>query len=595
MIILSLIILILITALPSFFKFFPENCYNRISAIVLLFCAILAFNTLDIESIGSGIAIYGGLFHITIITQLMDIVLYIIASLILIAWPLIKNSQSDQSERYKNEASAPQAEIKNISYSANYSLIILFSLLGASLLISSYDLISMYLSIELQSFAVYVLATLYKNSESSTSAGLKYFLLGGLSSCFILFGAGLIYAFTGLTNLESIYSLISVSEITNIISTNININSIIATETGGLGIMGGFFLGIIFIIVGFLFKIAAAPLHNWSPDVYDDTPTIVTIWLTVMPKISILIFLLELYTGFKSLDLIVDNNYLYNLVNVNDTLNISSIIRNLLLMSSLLSLLIGSVVGLVQIRIKRLLAYSTISHVGFILLALAINTEQSIDSFLFYIIQYSITNLNIFLIIIALSYIYNNKSIILKDIKYISDFKGQFFLNPLICLSFSICLFSMAGVPPLIGFFSKQYVLYSAIQSGYIFMSLICIIVSVISASYYLKIIKVLMDEITQINNNYFDKRTAIKQNTPASQASILADKDTELFSSTEAPHYSSVHQVAPGEGESSYILLSNYHSFLISTLTLSILLFILKPSLILNSTQLLSLSLFNF
>lgn len=303
-----------------------------------------------------------------------------------------------------------------------------------------------------------------------------------------------------------------------------------------------------------------------------------------MPKISILIFLLELYTGFKSLDLILDNNYLYNLVNVNDTLNISSIIRNLLLMSSLLSLLIGSVVGLVQIRIKRLLAYSTISHVGFILLALAINTEQSIDSFLFYIIQYSITNLNIFLIIIALGYIYNNKSIILKDIKYISDFKGQFFLNPLICLSFSICLFSMAGVPPLIGFFSKQYVLYSAIQSGYIFMSLICIIVSVISASYYLKIIKVLMDEITQI-----------KQNTPASQASILAEKDTALFSSTEAPHYSSVHRSAPGDGESSYILLSNYHSFLISTLTLSILLFILKPSLILNSTQLLSLSLFNF
>jgi NADH-ubiquinone oxidoreductase chain 2 len=125
----------------------------------------------------------------------------------------------------------------------------------------------MYLSIELQSFAVYVLSTLYRNSESSTSAGLKYFLLGGLSSCFILFGAGLIYAFTGLTNFESIYSLISVSEINNITTQNHKV----------LGLMGGFFLGIIFIIVGFLFKIAAAPLHNWSPDVYDDTPTIVTI------------------------------------------------------------------------------------------------------------------------------------------------------------------------------------------------------------------------------------------------------------------------------------------------------------------------------
>jgi NADH-ubiquinone oxidoreductase chain 2 len=588
MLITSLIILILITALPSFFKFLPENCYNRISAIVLLFCAILSFNTLNIENIGSGIAIYGGLFHITIITQFMDIILFLIAGLILIAWPLIKNNQSFQPELSKIEeepsiknnikssvssgenigsyAINEEKKIKNISYSTNYSLIILFSLLGSSLLISSYDLISMYLSIELQSFAVYVLATLYKNSESSTNAGLKYFLLGGLSSCFILFGAGLIYAFTGLTNLESIYSLISVSEINNIINNDFNINFILSKDSGGLGIMGGFFLGIIFIIVGFLFKIAAAPLHNWSPDVYDDTPTIVTIWLTIMPKISILIFLLELYTGFKSLDILVDNNYLYDNINLNDSLNISSILRNLLLMSSLLSLLIGSVVGLVQIRIKRLLAYSTISHIGFILLALAINTEQSVDSFLFYIIQYTITNLNIFLIIIALGYIYN-QSIILKDIKYISDFKGQFFSNPLICLSFSICLFSMAGVPPLIGFFSKQYVLYSAVQSGYIFMSFICILVSVISASYYLKIIKVLMDEITQINNNKnFDKQ--INSN------SILYSKNNQ---------------------ESSYLILSNYHSFLISTLTLSILLFILKPSLILNSTQLLSLSLFNF
>jgi NADH-ubiquinone oxidoreductase chain 2 len=188
------------------------------------------------------------------------------------------------------------------------------------------------------------------------------------------------------------------------------------------------------------------------------------------------------------------------------------------------------------------------------LLSLSINTEQSIDSFLFYIIQYTITNLNIFLIILALGYVLS-QSIILKDIKYISEFKGQFFLNPLICLSFSICLFSMAGVPPLIGFFSKQYVLYSAVQSGYIFMSFISIIVSVISASYYLKIIKVLMHENEQqsINNK------EINQNS---------------YGST--------------------IILSNYHSFLISILTLSILFFIFKPSLILNSTQLLSLSLFN-
>ena len=178
-------------------------------------------------------------------------------------------------------------------------------------------------------------------------------------------------------------------------------------------------------------------------DVYDDSPTIVTIWITIMPKISILIFLLEIQSQIG-----------------NSLITIFSLsLKTLLLISSLLSLLIGTIVGLAQSRIKRLLAYSTISHIGFILLALAINTEQSIDSFLFYIIQYSITNLNTFLILIALGYVLkNNSQSILEsfqDIKYITELKGLFFNNPLLSLSLTICLFSMAGVPPLLGFFSK--------------------------------------------------------------------------------------------------------------------------------------------
>ena len=160
------------------------------------------------------------------------------------------------------------------------------------------------------------------------------------------------------------------------------------------------------------------------------------------------------------------------------TYNTSYVLKMLLLISSLFSLVIGTVVGLAQTRIKRLLAYSTISHIGFILLALAINTEQSTDSFIFYIIQYSLTNLNVFLIIIALGFIINNsgikwysnsKNVFLFDfdIRYISSFKGLFFSNPILSLSLAICLFSMSGIPPLLGFFSKQFVLLSAVQSGY--------------------------------------------------------------------------------------------------------------------------------
>ena len=500
MIFLSILILIVAIALPSFNQNISKILYVRISSIIFIYAGALCFNAFYIQSIGSGIGIYSGLFQVTTITQFLDFVILIIGGLILISWPL------NFKERIINTWPA-----------AEYSLIVLFSTFGQILLVSSQDLISMYLSIELQSFGVYILSTIYRDSESATKAGLKYFLLGSLSSCIILLGSGLVYSYSGLTNLESIFQLITVTENTLIIQ--------------------GLSLGIVLIFIGYLFKISAAPLHNWAPDVYDDSPTIITIWLTIMPKLSILIFLLEIQSQIG-----------LSLLTV-----FSLSIKNLLLISSLLSLIIGSVLGLSQSRIKRLLAYSTISHIGFILLSLAINTEQAIDSFLFYIIQYSLTNLNTFLILIALGYIIKNNSStykpVFQDIKYITELRGLFFNNPLLSLSLTICLFSMAGVPPLLGFFSKQFVLYSAMQSEYYFIGIIAILTSVISASYYLKIIKVLHTENTNSSSN-----------------------ETVVNTS-----------------------LSSVHSFMISTLTLFILLFILKPSILLNSTQLLALSLFYY
>jgi len=539
MIFISLLILIVAIALPSFQKNFSPILFTRLSSIIFIYAGALSFNALYIESIGSGLGIYSGLFHVTVTSQIMDTFLLLIASLILIAWPVINNSLlTVKNDTVNKTNNLPQHKVgKAINPCTEYSLIIMFSTLGASLLISCADLVSMYLSIELQSFGVYILSTLYRDSESATSAGLKYFLLGGLSSCIILLGSALIYSYTGLTNFESIYSLVSVSYSNQIIH--------------------GLTLGFILVIIGLLFKIAAAPLHNWAPDVYDDSPTIVTIWLTIMPKISILILLLELQSGISlSSEIVQSINIFSDLLSE----NIIYVLKNLLLISSLLSLIIGTVVGLAQTKIKRLLAYSTISHIGFILLALAINSEQSTESLIFYIIQYSLTNLNVFLIIIALGYLINNNKFINgnyygsnTDIRFISELKGQFFLNPVLSISLSICLFSMAGVPPLIGFFSKQFVLYSAVQSGYYFMSIVAILVSVISASYYLKIIRVLHTE----DNNSTNKIT--------------------------------------NSNETNESVLSNLHSFLISILTLSILLFVIKPSIILNSIQLLSLTLFNF
>lgn len=568
MLILSLIILITCKA------FNPINLnytfYIRVSTIILISSSILIYNTIDLTfTVTSGIGIYGGLYHVTLASQIMEFFLLIIGSLILISWPiknvpnnaalsLLNNSQLDNLENNKSKIKILLTDINYLKNSINYSIIVVFSSLGASLLLSSWDLISMYISIELQSFSLYVLSALYTDSEKSTSAGLKYFLIGGLASCLILLGSGLIYSSLGLTNFDSIFNILSVH-----LFYELNI----------------FNLGIFIIFGGFLIKIAAAPLHNWSPDVYDNTPTIVTIWLTIIPKISILIFLLEIYCQFNldfvSLGLESD---VVNLVSSESSIIYTTDfinkywIKYLLLTISISSLIIGGIVGLVQKRIKRLLAYSTISHLGFILLALTIFSSQSIESFIFYIIQYSITNLNIFLILIALSYLnkntinkklINNNNFLFKgitDINLISEFKGQFFKNPLISICFSICLFSLAGIPPLIGFFSKQFVLLSAIQEGCYLISILGIIVSVISASYYLKIIKEIYYETIVDSKN------------------LITNKNLSGYTPTITNYIKGNYQI------DTYIL-SNFHSYLISVLTLFIIFFIFKPSLILNPT----------
>lgn len=513
----------LLVYVPLFSYCITPSLFNRITSIVLIYSALLSVNVLDISSLASGVGIYSGLFHVTPLSLSIEAFLFIVGALILLGFPNITRGP-DQT--------------KSIFYYSisEYSLMILFTSIGQSFLCSSSDLVSMYLSIELQSFALYVLCTLYRNSESATSAGLKYFLLGGLSSALILLGSALIYSYTGLTQFESIYSLCTVISV-NVSNYSENIQPVT--------------LGLVLIGIGFLFKVAAAPLHNWAPDVYDGAPSIVTSWLTTMPKISIFVFLLELQTGlegsFESLSVIIGDSSI-------------NIWKNLLLISSLLSLIIGTVVGLSQYRIKRLLAYSTISHVGFLLLALLMNSEESIESFLFYLIQYSITNVCAFITLLAFGYaIYNNKSSSNNsgDIQFIDELRGQFKTNPLLVFSFSMCLFSIAGIPPLIGFFAKQMVLYSSTHAGYYFLSIICIICSVISASYYLKIIKVL----------YF--------------SSFFKTTDTSVNLENEV--------TIKNNG------VSNVHSLSISILTMIITLFVLQPQILLNSCHLLALSLFYY
>ena len=452
--------------------------FNRVAIIALIYCIL--HDTMSLSVISKGIGLHGGLLHITSITQVFHIFVFFISILILQltsfyprkVWVQEHSSLKDllfnNFVYYRTKIINKMGEHLKI---IEYPLILLFVISGAVFLMSTSDLVSIFLSIELQSYGLYLLSTIYRNSEVSTTGGLIYFLLGGLSSCFILLGTSLLYANSGTTSLDGLYIISSISDINN------NIVSWYKPYYINFSLL--------VLSVGFLFKIGAAPFHFWSPDVYDAIPTIVTTFVANIAKISIFVFLLELvfYTS----------NYIFEGQAISWTFG--------LLISSLLSLIIGTVVGLAQFRIKRLLAYSTISHVGFILLALSISSIESTQAFIFYLMQYSISNLNVFIILIAIgfslySYVSDNKEhkeLLDKNnspIQLISQLKGYFYINPLLSLSLAITIFSFVGIPPLVGFFAKQMVLSAALDNGYVFLSLIAILTSVISAVYYLNIIK---------------------------------------------------------------------------------------------------------
>ena len=509
MIIMSILILLLSNAVTL--RRDMSILFNRISIIALSY-AIL-HDIMSLSLITKGIGIHGGLLHITNITQVFHIFIFFMSILILQLtsfyprkvwvkeYSSLKDLLFNNFVYYRTKIINKMGEHLKI---IEYPLILLFVISGAVFLMSTSDLVSIFLSIELQSYGLYLLSTIYRNSELSTTGGLIYFLLGGLSSCFILLGTSLLYANSGTTSMDGLYIISSISDINN------NIVSWYKPYYINFSLL--------ILSVGFLFKISAAPFHFWSPDVYDAIPTIVTTFVAIIAKISILIFLLELvyYTS----------NYFFEGQALSWTFG--------LLISSLLSLIIGTVVGLTQFRIKRLFAYSTISHLGFILLALSISSIESTQAFIFYLIQYSISNLNVFIILIAIGFsLFSlketnenlDKELIDKSnspIQLISQLKGYFYINPLLSLSLTITIFSFVGIPPLVGFFAKQMVLSAALDNGYIFISLIAILTSVIGAVYYLNIIKEIFFFSPEYEVNPLFKNLILKGNIFNSKNNVI-------------------------------------------------------------------------
>ena len=403
------------------FKKNSSKLVQNTSLIVLLITAVITFNeTLGIKQT----FLFKNSIIIDYLSSFMKIVTLLVAFLALVI-------------------SSNYLKIFKI-FKVEYPILILSSVLGMMIMISSNDLIVFYMGLELQSLALYVLATFNRDQLKSSEAGLKYFVLSALSSGLLLYGCSLIYGFTGSTNF-------------NLIAEQLNDENYALT------------FGIVFILVGLAFKISAVPFHMWAPDVYEGSPTSVTLFFTMVPKIAALtVFIRFLYVPF---------------------LNLIEQWQMILIFLSIASMLLGAIAAIGQTNLKRLIAYSSISHIGYALAGLATGSNDGIQSSVIYITIYILMNLGLFSCLLMLKR--NNKYF--EDIE---DLSGLSKNHPLLSLSLLIILFSLAGIPPLAGFFAKFYIFKSVIEQSMYFLAIVGLLSTVVAAFYYLRIIKIM----------YFDK-----------------------------------------------------------------------------------------
>ncbi|EGP08131.1 NADH-ubiquinone oxidoreductase chain N [Bradyrhizobiaceae bacterium SG-6C] len=321
-----------------------------------------------------------------------------------------------------------------------YAILVLLSTTGMMVLISSGDLIMLYLGLELMSLALYVVASSHRDDTKSTEAGLKYFVLGALSSGMLLYGASLIYGFTGTVSFAGI-----------------------AAEAKGGNI--GLLFGLVFLLAGLCFKVSAVPFHMWTPDVYEGAPTPVTAFFASAPKVAALaVFTRVALTAFPG---------------------IVPQWQQIVVFVSIASMALGSFAAIGQKNIKRLMAYSSIGHMGFALVGLAAGTQQGAQGVLVYIAIYVAMTLGTFAIILAFK---RNG----RPVETISDFAGLSRTNPVLAFFFAMFLFSLAGIPPLAGFFAKFYVFLAAVKAGLFTLAVLGVLSSVVGAFYYLTIVKVM-------------------------------------------------------------------------------------------------------
>ncbi len=328
---------------------------------------------------------------------------------------------------------------KNNLFKPEYPILIIFSTLGMMIMISSHNFLLLYLGLEIQSLSLYVVSSFRRDNYKSTEAGLKYFILGSLSSGLMLFGISLIYGSTGSINFEIISSIINYE-----------------------GFFPGIVAGLVFLICGFAFKASAVPFHMWTPDVYEGSPTPVTAFFATVPKIAAVGVLLRVL--FDCFGQIVESW------------------QQVIIIISVLSMFLGSVAAIGQNNIKRLMAYSSIGHIGFVLMGVASGTDKGISAVLIYMVLYIIMNIGVFVFILNME----RNGVAVTTINSLNMYNN---VSKSQTLFLTILLFSLAGIPPLAGFFGKFFIFNAAINAGLSWLAVMGGIASVIAAFYYLRIV----------------------------------------------------------------------------------------------------------
>ncbi len=323
-----------------------------------------------------------------------------------------------------------------------YPILVMLATVGMMMMISANDLISLYMGLELQSLSLYVVAAINRDSAKSSEAGLKYFVLGALSSGMLLYGASLVYGFTGTTTFQGIAAAL-------------------AANGSGLGLT----FGLVFIIAGLAFKVSAVPFHMWTPDVYEGAPTPVTAFFAAAPKVAAMaLFMRVMVSPFAAV--------------VHDW-------QQILVFVSIASMVLGAFAAIGQNNIKRLLAYSSIGHMGFALVGLASGSQEGVRGVIVYMMIYLISTIGVFACVLAM----RRKG---QHVEDVSDLAGLARNNRGLAFVLSMLMFSLAGIPPLAGFFGKYFVFLAAVKAGLFALAIIGVVASVVGAYYYLRIVKII-------------------------------------------------------------------------------------------------------